>query len=124
MRFIDLVCAGVGVIAGAAQASSCTVQQLHWARTSASGEIVVGASFGTVRSLDHGKTWQEVPSPSPAPAATGGGATMFFAGADGSMAYAGPDKLWVRFAAGAGWTMIEGRSLTSVPWMRCHKASL
>ncbi|WP_267877350.1 hypothetical protein [Massilia mucilaginosa] len=37
------------------------------------------------------------------------------------MAYATPDKLWVSFARNAGWIMIEGQALTSLPWMMCHK---
>lgn len=221
MRFLSLLLAALCAVAGAAQASSCTFQTIYWARTSASGQIVVGASFGTVRSADRGMHWEEVSSApvraagvalgsfvhtgsggvqyatraanhrrhlvrktgagapwtrvhldfgaSPAPynlvlvgaqgqtlyfiggedtqewgihaaalyRASGGKVDKlldldkadsnesppFFAGADGSMAYASRDRLWVSFAGGTGWTMIEGQSLTAVPWIACYKAA-
>ncbi|NHZ78399.1 hypothetical protein F2P44_03735 [Massilia sp. CCM 8695] len=218
-----LLVAGLCTAAGGVQASSCTFQKIHWARTSATGEILVRASFGTVRSLDRGKTWRDVTGPladrrdtapagagesfaytgsdgaqyatrstdhrrrlvrqaaagapwlpleldyagTPAPynaVLVGGqqgtlyfiggadaqawpvrpsalyrasagraeklvdldeavtqGARAFFIGDDGSMAYAGPNRLWVSFAAGAGWTTIEGQSLTKLPWTMCYK---
>ncbi|NHZ35091.1 hypothetical protein [Massilia rubra] len=221
MRFSSLLFAGLCVAAGAAQASSCTFQKIYWARTSATGQIVVGASFGTVRSADRGKTWEAISGApvlaagvtaesfvhtgadgvqlatratghrrhlvrkagaggpwtrvdldfggSPAPynvvlvgaqghtlyfiggedsqqwgvqaaalyRASGGKADKlvdldqavsnesppFFVGDDGSMAYASRNKLWVSFAAGANWTMIDGQSLTTVPWTECYKAT-
>ncbi|MFB9241274.1 hypothetical protein IV454_30880 [Massilia antarctica] len=226
MRRSLLCFAGVLLVAGAARASSCSYEHIDWARTSATGEIVVGASFGTLRSLDGGKTWLDADAEEaghPAPVATapqesfvhtdadgvqyatradrrrrhlvrkagkgarwtrlplrfdaadapssavlvgGNGRTLYFIGGadsygwpvlpvalyratagkaekladldqsvregaypfflagDGSMAYAGPNQLWVSFAAGAGWTRIEGQSLTSRPWRTCYKVSM
>ncbi|MCE3604527.1 hypothetical protein LXA47_13025 [Massilia sp. P8910] len=226
MRLSALFVAGLLSAAGGVRASSCTFQKIHSARTSAMGEIVVRASFGTVRSLDHGKTWRDVTGPladrrdaAPAGAGesfaytgsdgvqyatrstdqrrrlvrkaaagapwilleldyagtaapynavlvgarqgtlyfTGGadsqawpvrpsalyrasagraeklvdlddalteGARPFFISDDGSMAYAGPNKLWVSFSAGAGWTGIEGQSLTKLPWTMCRKMTM
>ncbi|MDQ1814329.1 hypothetical protein RBA41_13520 [Massilia sp. CCM 9210] len=226
MRLSALFFAGLCAAAGGAQASSCTFQEIHWARTSASGEILVRASFGTVRSLDHGKTWRDVTGkladrgdtvaagggesfvytgsdgvqyatrstnhrrhlvrkaaagapwkrlelnyagtaapynavlvgaqqrtlyfiggadsqaspvrPSALYRASAGraeklvdldealaeGARPFFIGDDGSMVYAGPNKLWVSFAAGTGWINIEGQSLTRMPWTLCHKTRM
>lgn len=53
--------AACGVLAaalsGGAHASACTSEQLYSARASVKGEIAVSASFGQVRSTDHGKTW-------------------------------------------------------------------
>ncbi|MDM5181062.1 hypothetical protein PO883_28160 [Massilia sp. DJPM01] len=220
MRLTALFFAGLCAAASGAHASSCTFQKIHWARTSAAGEILVGASFGTVRSLDRGKTWKDVvgkrvradaggaqesfvhasgdgvqyatrstgqrrhlvrkddaaapwlpfalhyaDSAAPFNAVLVGGqrhilyfiggdeaqagpvrpsalyrsnggmveklvdldtagskdAYPFFLGEDGSMAYAGPDKIWASFGAGAGWTRIEGQSLTKLPWTMCYK---
>ena len=57
-----LIACGVlaAALSGGAHASACSSEQLYAARASARGEIAVSASFGQVRSTDHGKTWSPV----------------------------------------------------------------
>ncbi|UOD30381.1 exo-alpha-sialidase [Massilia violaceinigra] len=58
-RFVPFI-AACATLAGNAQAAQCSGEHIHWARASARGQILVRATFGTILSTDHGKSWTPV----------------------------------------------------------------
>ena len=60
MRRFVLFIAVCATLAGNARATQCSGEHIHWARASAKGQILVRATFGTILSTDHGKTWKPV----------------------------------------------------------------
>ncbi|UOD30380.1 exo-alpha-sialidase [Massilia violaceinigra] len=60
MRLFLIIIAACGALGGQAHATQCSGEHIEWARASAKGQILVRASFGTVLSTDHGKTWKPV----------------------------------------------------------------
>ncbi len=60
MRRFVLFIAACATLAGNAYATQCSGEHIEWARASAKGQILVRATFGTILSTDHGKTWTPV----------------------------------------------------------------